>query len=36
MKRYEEIEIEIVKLSSDDVIATSNPFDGKDDSIDNW
>ena len=36
MKRYEEIEIEIVKLSSDDVIATSNPFDGSDDNISNW
>ncbi len=36
MKKYEEINIEIIKLSINDVITTSNPFDGEDDSIDNW
>ena len=36
MKKYEIIEIEIIKLSADDVIATSNPFDGEDDNLDNW
>ena len=36
MKKYEQIEIEIIKLSLNDVIATSNPFDGEDDILDNW
>lgn len=37
MKKYEAINIEIIKLSLDDVITTSNPFDGEDDEInDNW
>lgn len=36
MKKYEEIDIEIIKLSFDDVITTSDPFDGEDDSTDNW
>lgn len=36
MQKYEKIEIEIIKLSDSDVIMTSNPFDGEDDSLDNW
>ena len=37
MKMYEEIDIEIIKLSLDDVITTSDPFDGEDDEInDSW
>ena len=35
MKRYEELTIEIIFLSSEDVITTS-AFDGSDDSIDDW
>ena len=33
MKKYEEISIEIIKLSMEDIIATSKPFDGEDDEI---
>ena len=35
MNRYEELIIEIIKLSHDDVISTS-AFDGEDDEIDGW
>lgn len=35
MKRYEEPTIEIVLLSSEDVITTS-AFDGTDDGIEDW
>ena len=33
MKKYEEISIEIIKLSVEDIITTSRPFDGEDDEI---
>ena len=33
MKKYEEISIEIIKLSTEDIITTSKPFDGEDDEI---
>lgn len=36
MKRYEELNIEIIKLSLDDVITTSGPFDSTDDKIEDW
>ena len=37
MKRYEEVEIEIIVLPAEDVITTSDPFNGSDDRIDgNW
>ena len=35
MQKYEEISIEIIKLSTEDVITTSKPFDGEDDEIGN-
>ena len=35
MKKYEEVSIEIIKLSTEDVITTSKPFDGEDDEIGN-
>ena len=35
MKKYERIDIEIVKLSSADIV-TSSPFNGKDDEITGW
>ena len=33
MKIYEEISIEIIKLSSEDIITSSGSFNGKDDEI---
>jgi len=36
MKKYEEVIIEVICLTCEDVITTSNPFDGKDDSIQGW
>ena len=36
MEKYEVVTIEIIKLSVEDVIATSRPFDGEDDNIDDW
>ena len=33
---YESIEVEILELSSDDVITTSKPFDGEDDNVGDW
>ena len=36
MKKYDEIEIEIVILASEDVIRTSDPFDSSDDSVSGW
>ena len=35
MRKYEELYIEILELSSDDVITTS-AFNGTDDNIDDW
>ena len=35
MKKYEELNIEITKLSCEDIISTS-AFDSKDDEIDGW
>ena len=34
MKKYEEVTVEIIKLSDIDIIATSKPFNGPDD--DDW
>ena len=34
MRKYEEISIQLIPLTSVDVIATSGPFDGKDQPID--
>lgn len=34
MKKYEEASIEIIYLSSEDIITTSRAFDGEDDEID--
>ena len=36
MKRYDEIEIEIIVLPAEDVITTSDPFNGSDDSVSDW
>lgn len=36
MKRYDEIEIEIIMLPTEDVITTSDPFDSSDDSVSGW
>ena len=37
MQKYEEISIEIIKLSIEDIITTSKAFDGEDDNIgDDW
>ena len=36
MKKYEEVNIEIIKLSDVDIIATSKPFDGEDDNVEDW
>ena len=37
MQKYEELSIEIIKLSLEDIITTSRPFDGEDDEIgDDW
>lgn len=36
MEKYEVVTIEIIKLSIEDVIATSRAFDGEDDNIDDW
>ena len=39
MKNYEKLIVEIVYLSSEDIITTSyadEDFDGKDDSVDEW
>ena len=37
MKKYEELSIEIIKLSLEDIITTSKAFDGEDDEIgDDW
>lgn len=33
---YEAIRVELMFLGTDDVIATSTPFDGEDDEIGNW
>ena len=35
MKKYEEVRIEILTLSSEDVISTS-AFDGTDDDTEDW
>ena len=35
MKKYEELSIDIIFLSSEDVITTS-AFDGSDDSVSDW
>ena len=35
MKKYEEINIEIIKLSNEDVIVTS-AFNGEDDDVYGW
>ena len=34
MQKYEELSIEIIKLSCEDIIATSKPFDGVGDDVD--
>ena len=37
MKKYEELSIEVIKLSLEDIITTSKAFDGEDDEIgDDW
>ena len=36
MEKYEVVTIEIIKLSIEDVITTSKPFDGEDDNIRDW
>lgn len=36
MEKYEVVTIEIIKLSIEDVITTSKPFDGEDDNIIDW
>ena len=36
MEKYEVVTIEIIKLSIEDVITTSKPFDGEDDYIIDW
>lgn len=39
MKKYEELIIEIVKVSPEDIITTSyadEEFDGKDDNVNGW
>ena len=35
MKKYEEVTIEIIKFSDEDIISTSG-FDSTDDSVDGW
>ena len=34
--QYERVDVEILQLSTDDVITTSKPFDGEDDEIKDW
>lgn len=35
-EQYENISIEIITLSCEDIITTSKPFDGEDDEIIDW
>ena len=34
--QYERVDVEILQLSTDDVITTSKPFDGEDDNVNDW
>lgn len=34
--QYERVDVEILQLSTDDVITTSKPFDGEDDNVGDW
>ena len=36
MMKYEELLIEVIELSEEDVITTSRAFDGEDDKIVDW